>query len=121
MRREANGRLGWSVVASALLLGGAACGKSEEECLKIRGEAFDILNEPHTCNDDSGCQFSIWPGCAKPVSRKNQERIDALKASFDDGSCQDEASTCREPPDVYCKQGLCVFREVPGGTQNPTK
>lgn len=117
MRREAKGFLVWALC----VMGAASCGLSEEECLKVRGQAFEILNEPHTCNDDSGCQFSDWPGCPKPASRKNQERIDGLRKQFIDGSCKDEDTGCREPPDVYCKQGLCVFREVAGGTPNPTK
>jgi hypothetical protein len=99
----------------------AGCGKSEEECLQVRGQAFELINSPHTCNDDTNCMFSVWPGCAKPVNKRNDATLAKLKEESDNGGCIDEASTCREPPDVYCKQGLCVFRERPGGTQNPTQ
>jgi hypothetical protein len=108
-----------ALIAAGWTLLSTGCAKSEQECLALRGAAFELINAPHTCNDDTGCMYSQWPGCAKPVSRKNQDQIDAIKKQFDEGSCQDDENTCREPPDVYCKQGLCVFREVAGGDQNP--
>jgi len=100
---------------------GVGCGLSEEECLKLRGEAYEVLNAPHTCNDDTGCMFSNWPGCAKPLGRKNESKIADIRAKFDAGKCFESPPECREPPDVYCKQGLCVFRERPGGASNPNK
>jgi hypothetical protein len=97
-----------------------ACNKlSDDECLGVRTEAFDIINQAHTCNDDTECEVSAWPGCGKPVSSKNQALITPIKEKFDKGSCKEPEGSCREPPEVYCKQGLCVFREKPG-QENPT-
>jgi hypothetical protein len=91
---------------------GLACsGLSEADCDKARGEAFDVLNEAHTCDSDADCFASEWPGCSKPVSKKNLERIRPLAAKAKEGKCKEPAATCRPTPEVYCKQGLCVFRE----------
>ena len=62
----------------------------------------------------------MWPGCIKPISAKNGEKIDAIKQKFDKGECKEpEAANCPEtPPEVYCKQGLCVFR-YKSATQQP--
>jgi hypothetical protein len=103
----------WSVLVVGMLAGSSGCGLSEEECLKIRGEAFDILNDharenPHTCADDAACNASEWPGCAMPVNTKNLEKIGPLKAKFDEGNCTEPPAECPEVPVMYCKQGLCV-------------
>ncbi len=94
---------------------------SKEECLKVRGEAFDIVNEAHTCNDDADCLATEWPGCAKPINNKNQDRITPLKEKFDKGKCEDEKNTCPEVPLMYCKQGLCVSKHEAGEAGNPAK
>lgn len=104
----------------------AACGLSEEECLKIRGEAFDIINDqardsPHTCADDADCHASEWPGCPMPINTKNRDKIAPLKKKFDEGKCTDEEQKCPETPLMYCKQGLCVKKHEAGEKGNVAK
>ncbi len=114
-------RVGRWVLAGAvvgIVVSLAGCGLSEDECMALRSQAFDVINESHTCNDDTDCAASEWPGCGKPLNIKNEARVTALKAKFDEGKCTEPASQCREVPEVYCKQGLCVFRETAGG-ENP--
>ncbi len=120
-RRRLLGGLGWgSTAAVVVMLSLAGCGKSEEECNKIRGQAYEIINVqcegclPHTCNDDTDCIGTTWPGCMKPVNKKNLDKIAAFEKGFTDGSCKEDEQTCPDAPDVYCKQGLCVFRHRPG-------
>jgi hypothetical protein len=107
MRREVS-----CLVAAVVLL---ACNSlSDKECTAIRSEAYDILNEAHTCGEDGDCLPSEWPGCSKPLSNKNNDRIAPLKDRFDKGSCVEQHDTCPDTPLVYCKQGLCVFRHEAG-------
>jgi len=104
---------------SALLGAVGGCDRlSETECLGLRSEAFDVVNESHPCADDTDCRATEWPLCPKPSSTKNYQRIAAVKAKFDKGKCTEPEKKCRETPEVYCKQGLCVFRERPGAA-NP--
>lgn len=111
MRREA--------LAAALFL--CACNKmSSEQCEALRVQAFEIVNAAHVCADDADCVPTTWPGCAKPVNGKNKGRIGELKDQFDKGKCVEEKASCRDTPEIYCKQGLCVFRELAGQT-NPVK
>jgi len=91
-----------------------ACGLNEKECATLRSQAFEVLNEAHTCNSDAECIGSKWPGCTKPASTKNADRLQRLQAEFDKGGCKEPERDCRLPPEVYCKQGLCVFRELAG-------
>ncbi len=126
MRRKAIAGLVWSVLYGVLLSNAACGGLKEEECLKIRGQAFDILNDqnrdaPHTCGDDADCHASEWPGCPMPINTKNKDRIAPLKAKFDEGKCKDEPMQCPEAPLMYCKQGLCVKKHVAGEKGNVTK
>ena len=127
MRKEAFQRAGRGLGLAGLLMMGlvasaltAGCGKNEEECLKLRSEAYEIINVqcegcvPHTCNDDSDCIGTSWPGCTKPVNKKNLDKIAAFETQFKEGSCKEDEQTCPDAPDVYCKQGLCVFRHRPG-------
>jgi hypothetical protein len=115
MRRKA--KLGPPLALVALVLGGFGCNLSEEECLKLRGSAYEIINEAHTCNDDADCFPSEWPGCSRPASSKNLARVKDYKGKFDGGGCKEEAPSCPETPEVYCKQGLCVFRHLSGASQ----
>jgi hypothetical protein len=116
------GGLGWGgcLTLGALALLSGCNDLSEEECLKLRGQAYEIINVqcdgclPHTCNDDTDCIGTTWPGCIKPVNKKNLEKVSALEKKFKEGSCKEEEQTCPDAPDVYCKQGLCVFRHRPG-------
>ncbi len=125
MRREAKGVLlvrgRWALAAWSASLAVAACNKmSTEECDGLRSQGFDIINTAHVCADDSDCAPTSWPGCAKPVNSKNKARIGELKDKFDKGKCVEEKATCRDTPEIYCKQGLCVFREL-AGQVNPKK
>jgi hypothetical protein len=105
----------------------SGCGKlSEEQCLTLRSDAFEIINVQcdgclaHTCNDDTDCIGTIWPGCIKPVNKKNLDKIAAFETKFKEGSCSEDTQTCPDAPDVYCKQGLCVFRHRPGESGKTT-
>jgi hypothetical protein len=91
-----------------------------KECLKIRVDAFDLLNAAQHCNNDTECRQSDWPGCSKPMSQETHGKIRPMKDSFTKGKCQEPKADCREPPEVYCKQGLCVHREMgtPEGAGN---
>jgi len=99
---------------AAALVCGVGCNLGDEECLKLRGAAYDIINEAHTCNDDADCFPSEWPGCPRPANMKNIARVKDYKGKFDDGGCKEEQSSCPDTPEVYCKQGLCVFRHKAG-------
>jgi hypothetical protein len=98
------------VLAGALVPG---CGGklSTEECDKLREGGFEVVNEAHTCDSDADCTPTDWPGCSKPASRKNGDRIKQLKDKFTGGKCAEPQAQCRPIPEIYCKQGLCVFRE----------
>lgn len=124
------GGLGWSlslvpVLGLGALASLAGCNDlSEEECNQLRGQAFEIINVqcddclPHTCNDDTDCIGTTWPGCIKPVNKKNLDKITVIEDKSKKGSCKEEEQTCPDAPDVYCKQGLCVFRHRPGESGN---
>jgi hypothetical protein len=100
----------------------SACSNTLEpkECLKIREEAFDLLNKAQHCNNDAECRQSDWPGCAKPLSMATHDKIKPMKESFTKGKCEEAKVDCRDAPEVYCKQGLCVHREkgTPEGAGN---
>jgi hypothetical protein len=102
------------------LFGGCSNEMDPKECLKLREDAFDLLNKAQHCNNDAECRQSDWPGCAKPLSMTTYDKIKPMKDGFSKGKCQETKSDCREPPEVYCKQGLCVHREkgTPEGAGN---
>lgn len=110
---------GFLLVLMAL---GFGCNQPVEKCRELRSQAFDILTgQAHPCSSDADCFPSDWPGCDQPVSAKNRDKIAEIKQQFDEGGCvsheeiaAEENRECREPPIVYCKQGLCVFREKAG-------
>lgn len=112
------------VAGIALLTLLAGCSLSEEECLTLRSDAFEVINGSHTCNDDVDCVLTEWPECPRPSSKKNLEKVDELRAKFDKGGCKEPPlpRAC-DIPEVYCKQGLCVFRHQRGGepTTQPTQ
>jgi hypothetical protein len=114
-----NGIRTWAIVVAVGAL--SACGNklSDEACMKIRGEAFETINAAHTCNGDADCVPSEWPGCERPVSKRHEAKLAGMKKTFTEGKCTEPEKNCRKPPEVYCKQGLCVFREKPGQV-NPT-
>jgi hypothetical protein len=90
-----------------------ACGSEMEakECDKLRGDAFEVLNEAHHCNSDADCRLSEWPGCDKPISVASFAKIKDHRDKFTAGQCKEPEQKCRPAPVAYCKQGLCVFRE----------
>jgi hypothetical protein len=103
----------------------ASCEKraKPEECDTWRGQGFELKNKAQPCATDVDCQQSDWPPCESPVSKKTNEAIAPLKKQWDEGKCEDTMEEerkaknrpkqeCRTPPEVYCKQGLCVHREV---------
>lgn len=111
------------VAISALALPlafGCSGGLEQKECDKLRGDAFDLLNKAQRCNGDADCKQSAWPGCAKPVSNATDDQIKPMRESYTKGKCTEPASDCKEPPPVYCKQGLCVHKEkgTPEGSGN---
>ena len=104
------------VVPLLTLVFGCEATLSPAECEGLRLDAFAIRNNsahnaPHTCATDADCVGTTWPGCAYPVSAKNNDKIMDLKKKFSAGKCEEPKKECRKPPEVYCKQGLCVFRE----------
>ena len=102
------------------LTGGCTNTMEQKECLQLREDAFELVNKAQHCNDDASCRQSDWPGCAKPLSMATYDKIKPMKESFTKGKCQEAKADCREPPEVYCKQGLCVHREkgTPEGAGN---
>jgi hypothetical protein len=96
----------------------AGCGTLDpKECDQIRGEAFELLNKAQHCNNDGDCRQSEWPGCSKPVSNATHDKIKPMSDKFTAGKCEEPKTECKEPPESYCKQGLCVHHEkgAPGG------
>ena len=93
---------------------------SANDCGQLRSDAFELLNKAQHCNVDVDCRQSDWPGCSKPQSLSSREKIQPIFDAFKKGQCEEPKSECREPPPVYCKQGLCVHREkgTPEGAGN---
>lgn len=102
------------------LAGGCSNNMDPKECGKLREDAFELLNKAQHCNNDADCRQSDWPGCAKPLSMASHEKIKPMHDGFTKGKCEEAKADCREPPPVYCKQGLCVHREkgTPEGAGN---
>jgi hypothetical protein len=93
------------------LAGGCSNSMDPKECSKLREDAFELLNKAQHCNTDADCRQSDWPGCARPLSMETSGKIKPMKEAFQKGKCEEQKAECREPPEVYCKQGLCVHRE----------
>ncbi|HTJ83525.1 MAG TPA: hypothetical protein VL400_17515 [Polyangiaceae bacterium] len=109
--------------AGAVLIPGCEKRATLEECDGWKGEAFALKNKAQPCATDADCKQSEWPPCESPVDTKTIDAIKPLKQKWDDGKCEAVAEEdrvakkkqkmeCRTPPEVYCKQGLCVHREV---------
>ncbi len=110
-----------ALAAFAIPMWGACSNTLEpKECLKLREDAFELLNKAQHCNTDADCRLSDWPGCAKPLSMATYDKIKPMKAASAKGKCEEAKIDCREAPEVYCKQGLCVHREkgTPEGAGN---
>jgi hypothetical protein len=105
---------------AAPLAGGCSSSLSEKECGDLRVEAFEMLGKAQKCNNDAECRQSDWPSCPKPVSMETYGKIGEMKGKFTKGKCQEPKADCKEPPEVFCKQGLCVHREkgTPEGASN---
>ncbi len=83
-----------------------------KECDKIRGEAFDLTNKGQRCNADPDCRLPEWPTCTNPVSTETWDKMKPMMDAFRGGQCEEPQVPCNKAKDYYCKQGLCVFREV---------
>lgn len=99
-------------LAGIFLLGGCEKKLEEKDCNLIKAQAFDVLNKAQTCATDKDCLQSAWPGCEKPANQATLDEIKSFQTKFAEGKCEDKKSDCRKPPESYCKQGLCVHREV---------
>jgi hypothetical protein len=98
-------------LGALLCSGGCSNNLDPKECLSVRADAFELLNKAQHCNNDSDCRQSDWPGCPKPLSNDTFDKIRPMKEKFQKGKCEEQKPDCREPPEAYCKQGLCVHRE----------
>ncbi|WP_437302405.1 hypothetical protein [Sorangium sp. So ce388] len=94
------------------LLAGCESKLEPKECDKLRGDAFEMVNKAQHCNTDTDCRQSEWPGCAKPVSNATFDQIKPIAESYKTGKCEEPKVDCKSPPQSYCKQGLCVHREL---------
>ncbi len=106
--------LAWVAVVAVLgfsALPGCEKKLEPEQCDKLRADAFQTLNKAHHCGEDKDCRQSSWPGCQKPLSNKDWDAIKPLEDQYKQGKCEEPKIDCKEPPEVYCKQGLCVHRE----------
>jgi hypothetical protein len=108
------------IVAFASLVG-CSSKLEQKECDKLRGEGFDSINAAQHCGTDADCSQSKWPGCARAVNAKTAAAVGLVADKYKKGECEEPKMTCKEPPDAYCKQGLCVHREkgVPEGAGDP--
>ena len=93
----------------------------QKECDKLRGDGFELINGAQHCNVDADCSQSKWPGCARAVNAKTLAAVAPMQEKYTKGECEEPKMTCKEPPEAYCKQGLCVHREkgVPEGAGAP--
>ena len=76
-------------LAAALCIAGCSSKMDDKECAKLRGEAFDLLNKGQQCNNDQDCRQSDWPGCAKPVSIANWDKIKPMADGYKKGQCEE--------------------------------
>lgn len=110
------------LVPFAVLLSAMGCESKMDpkECDKLRGAAFDLTNKGQRCNTDADCRIAEWPSCANPVSNETWDKIKPSMDAFRGGKCEEPTVPCNKPKDIYCKQGLCIFREkgTPEGADN---
>jgi hypothetical protein len=113
--------LGAAILVAIGSLLGCSSKLEQKECDKLRGEGFDLINAAQHCNVDGDCSQSQWPGCARAVNAKKVSSAGAISVKYKTGECEEPKMTCKEPPDAYCKQGLCVHREkgAPEGAGAP--
>ncbi len=113
-KRAVSGSLAAVLLSLVGSVAAAGCSSKMEpkECDKLRGEAFELLNKAQHCNTDADCRQSDWPGCAKPESNSTYDKIKPLSDSYKKGQCEEPKVDCKEPPQAYCKQGLCTHKEI---------
>ena len=104
-------------IGSVFVLGAAAVGCEKKmdpaECDKIKAEAFTLLGKGQPCGTDADCKEATWPQCRRPTNLKNIEALAEMQKKRTDGKCEEKpAEECKDSPEVYCKQGLCVNREI---------
>jgi len=97
-------------------------GLPEAECSNLRTQAFKLIaggpgHAGHGCATDADCLETEWPECRRVVNKRYADEIAELKKKYDDGKCKGEVASCSDVPPVYCKQGLCAFKE-PGETRD---
>lgn len=114
---------GFGAVLLAAFVSLAGCSNKieQKECDKLRGEGFDSINAAQHCGTDADCSQSKWPGCARAINAKTAAAVGLISDKYKKGECEEPKMTCKEPPEAYCKQGLCVHREkgVPEGAGAP--
>lgn len=123
MLRRALASLAAVALVALAALSGCDNKLEPKECDRIRGEAFDLLNKAQKCNSDADCRQSDWPGCQKPESQETFDKLKPMKEQYAKGKCEEPKIDCKAPPEVYCKQGLCVHREkgtAEGSENTPT-
>lgn len=79
-------------------------------CDALASKAFDLLNDRHLCSTDVDCMVCEWPDATRAISKGDMDKIRPLKKEFEDGKCTHDLKPPATPPEVYCKQGLCVVR-----------
>lgn len=97
-------------LASLVLLAG--CSKLDpQECMKLKDQAFELINQANSCSTDADCRPTEWPGCKKPVSGENFSKIHGMMETFQKGKCQEKPNQCpKDSPPTYCAEGICAFR-----------
>ena len=83
---------------------------AEGPCLALRARAFDLLNRNHQCASDDDCLASTWPGCPKPLNKRDHVFIEDIRQQFVAGKCSESPQQCAETPVMYCQRNLCVAR-----------
>jgi hypothetical protein len=96
----------------AFVLLPAACSKMDpQECMKVRDQAFELINQANNCSSDADCKPTEWPGCKKPVSGENFAKIHGMMETFQKGKCEEKPNQCpKDSPPTYCAEGICAFR-----------
>jgi hypothetical protein len=106
---------GWAVAMAAgissLVAVGTGCGKLDPaECQKLKEQAFDTINSASVCSSDADCKGSEWPGCTRPVSTANFDKVHAMMQTFQKGKCEEKKVECKPPQPIFCQEGLCAFK-----------
>jgi hypothetical protein len=95
-----------------LLATASAC-RSEQACLALRAQGFEVVNQAHPCNDDSDCRISEWPTCGKPLNARSEARLQALEGESAAANCRQAPTTCPSDASAFCDRNFCIARPVP--------